>query len=255
MLRVPHQRRGPSRCCLLGPNAAVENSPEETLVEPAGSRTADLKLTRLGFQQPKVELERLRMHDADRLKVQVVRIQKVVRVRFDDGARDFQHGRRAALDPLVSDHLQFGRCRIRSPVLRQTPSIEPRYKGIVKRARNQNVGEQNRASPEMYQHLERGQCSALRRVHDRRSRRVPSSALDASTFTVEGIGGVPCLDDAPGCDGHLRKHAVFKTADQSFDFEGSDLALGKVERNRPAQGGLGSREPFGRGVPVALEEL
>ena len=44
------------------------------------------------LQQTKVELKRLRVHDANRVKVPMVRVQKIVQVRLDDGARDFQHG-------------------------------------------------------------------------------------------------------------------------------------------------------------------
>ena len=107
----------------------------------------------------------------------------------------------------------------------------------------------------MYQQLERGQGGTLGRAHDRRSWRIPSSTLDAGAFTVEGLGGVPCLDDAPGGDRHLREHALFKTANQAFDLEDSDLALRKIEGHNPPKPGLSRREPFGRGVPVAFEEL
>lgn len=43
-----------------------------------------------GFQQAKVELEPLRVHDAKGLEVRMVRIQQIVRVRLDHRARDFE---------------------------------------------------------------------------------------------------------------------------------------------------------------------
>lgn len=55
-----------------------------------GGRTADPKAHAFRLEQAKVKLKRLRAHDANGSKVEVVRIQKIVRLRLDDGARDFQ---------------------------------------------------------------------------------------------------------------------------------------------------------------------
>jgi hypothetical protein len=49
-------------------------------------------------------------------EVGMARVQKIVRIHLDDGARDFEHGGPAAPGPLVADRLQFGRGRIRPPV-------------------------------------------------------------------------------------------------------------------------------------------
>lgn len=47
---------------------------------------------------------------------------------------------------------------------------------------------------------------------------------------------------------------MFEAADESFDFLGSNLTPGEFERDGSPQRGVGRREPFGRGVPVALKE-
>ena len=61
------------------------------LARPADSHDYEcsIDVTASGREQAKVELKRLRVHDANGLKVPVVPIQQVVRVRLDDSARYF----------------------------------------------------------------------------------------------------------------------------------------------------------------------
>ena len=109
----------------------------------------------------------------------------------------------------------------------------------------------------MYQHLERGECRALRRVHNGCSWRVPSATFEAGTLTVEGTRGVPRLGDAPGGDGHstLDEDAMFEATDQPFDFSRTNIGSGDLERYDSAKRRLGGRQPLRRSVPVALKQL
>ena len=108
----------------------------------------------------------------------------------------------------------------------------------------------------MDEHFEGGQGGAPGCVDHGRAERIPPPALDPCALSVERVGGVPGLDDAPGSDVHegLGKDAVLEATHQVFNLSCANLGVGEVDGHVPTESGLSSREPLDGGISVAFKE-
>ena len=129
----------------------------------------------------------------------------------------------------------------------QSRAIESRHERLLERAGDQHVGRQRGPPPDVHEHFKRGQRSAAGGEHHRRAGD-SSGHLRGAPLAIEGVGRVPCLDDAPRRR-PLREDAVFEPVDESFDLAGADIGSGEIEWRGAAERRLRGREPVG-GAPV-----
>jgi len=163
-------------------------------------------------------------------------IQEIVGFDLDYGTRNFKDCRRTALEPCVTELLQFRRCRRGLPVRRKLASIEARDVYFVESAWNEHIRRQH-AGVDVNEHLECCKRSSLSHIHNWQTRRIPSTTFDRGALAVESRRCVLGLCNTPSSD-HLREDAVLEAPDQSLNFARSDVSLCQCERHRPTKAPL-----------------